>query len=162
MCSVFVMTGVYPLNINDHIILAHIYRLMKKNAGLTLLTLITLLSSCIKDKHTSSLVGEWELRTEIDRRTRAATNYLPGNGTILKFSGTDYEIYSHEKFVKSGKYTVEGCKTMCTKDSVERIVYDDQLDSVSFNSFFKIDSNKLSIYVGAGNKPSVIYTRIKS
>ncbi|SEB18053.1 hypothetical protein [Pedobacter hartonius] len=135
---------------------------MKEKLSLILLTLITLLSSCIQDKHTSSLEGEWELRTEIDRQTSATTNYLPGNGTILKFTGTDYEIYSHEKFVKSGKYTVEGCKTIYRKDSAERIVYDDQLDSLSFNSCFKIDGNNLSIYVGAGNRPSVIYTRIKS
>jgi hypothetical protein len=134
---------------------------MKKELSLIPLTLTILLSGCKNNKHTSFLKGEWELRTEINEQTGTPTNYLPGNGTILRFTETDYEIYSHEKFVKSGKYTVERCKNYLNKKPAHRIVYDDRKDSVSLNSFFRIDSNKLSIYADSCNSPSIIYKKIK-
>jgi hypothetical protein len=135
---------------------------MKNNLSLILLVLINLLLACKKDRSASGLVGEWELRTEIDKRTGTSTNYLPGNGTILKFTETDYEMYFYEKFIKSGTYSVKKYIASLTKKPAERIVYDNGLDSGSANSFFKIDSNKLSIYIDNKNAPAAIYKKIKS
>lgn len=134
---------------------------MTNSLCLILLILTISTSSCRKRNAVPKLKGEWELRTELNRKTGTSINYLPGNGTIMKFTGTDYEMYSHEKFVKSGKYFIEDCNSNLNQGSAERIVYDSDSYTASVNEFVRADST-LSIFPDTNKNVSVIYKKIKS
>jgi hypothetical protein len=94
---------------------------------------IFLFDSCKKDTinqnadNSSSIVGNWELR--IDQTGMTPTiNYASGNGNILKFTATDYQVYNNGQLVKSGKYAIIKDTTAlageCLDINLSRIIYD--------------------------------------
>ncbi|CAM4341346.1 hypothetical protein SAMN06265348_11248 [Pedobacter westerhofensis] len=135
---------------------------MTNNFCLALLITTFFIAGCHRGSPVSALNGEWELRTELNRKTGASTNYLPGNGTIIKFTGTDYEFYSHEKFIKCGKYSIQPCAAHSKKGAAERVIYDNGSCPGPVNSFVKIDSTQISTYPDTCSNLSVIYKKIKS
>jgi len=135
---------------------------MTNNFCLTCLMITFLILGCHEHDSISALKGEWELRAELNKKTGVSTNYLPGNGTIIKFTGTDYEFYSHEKFIKCGKYSIQPCAAHSVKGTAERIVYDGGSGSGPVNSFVKIDSTQIRAYPDSNTNFSVIYKKIKS
>lgn len=119
---------------------------------------ILFFNSCEKDVATSSLIkGEWELRTAINGSTGTPTNYSSGNGTVLKFTETNYENYSGGKLIKSGSYKIVKDISAIKKEVFDRILYDNEYNSVKI--FFKIENNKLNTWVDGYDAPATIYEK---
>ena len=117
-----------------------------------------------------SIVGDWELRQTSAAMMPGEVNHAVGNGTILKFSGTNYEKYANGQLVKSGQYaiipdaTVEKsvCLVYAKNKFANRIEYD---GNDSDKVFFQISGNKLTFVSGcyaldAGH--SSVYERLAS
>jgi hypothetical protein len=79
--------------------------------SICLYTYIIFFVGCKKDNikkisdSSSSIVGSWELR-QAQYGMIPASSYASGNGNILKFTSTDYQLYSNAQLVKSGKYII--------------------------------------------------------
>ena len=73
----------------------------------SLLLLISVFS-CKKETNESTIEGSWELR-RVDGGNIGGlkSDYEPGNGNILKFSGAKYERYASGKLVDQGTFTLE-------------------------------------------------------
>jgi len=93
------------------------------------------LPACKKDNSTSltSIAGSWELSREQSGMT-PAINYSSGNGNILKFTDSEFQIFSNGQPVKRGEYTLvkvssvatETCLVVPTDQYRNRIVYDNK------------------------------------
>jgi hypothetical protein len=105
-----------------------------------------------------SIEGKWELEASFNGMTGGKSDYPPGNGKILKFGKTNYEILDKGQVVKSGIYRVVSEVSILTKLSGNRIIYDDETDSV--RTFIEIKDGKLSYFIDAYDAGSAIYTRI--
>src|SRR5687767_7068854 len=84
-----------------------------------LIFLVTVLMSCHKsnNKKTSvsdSIMGTWELRQTSAAMNPVVGNYPPGNGKVLKFTDSEYEIYNDGQLVKKGPYTTVADATVET------------------------------------------------
>lgn len=74
--------------------------------------------------------GKWELRESIG--DMPLKKYEPGNGNVLQFSGSKYEIYFNQALVKKGTYIIEADATVtqsiCLQDLENmykhRIIFD--------------------------------------
>ena len=120
-------------------------------------TLISLFSACGKNKGANndegSIIGGWELR-QVSAGMAVARDLPPGNGNILKFTGSNYESYTDGQLVKSGTYalisdtTVQEsvCLVLPATEFRTRIVYDG--DYQATKEFIQITGNKLSIISG--------------
>jgi hypothetical protein len=115
--------------------------------------LITVFASCRKntDKNTVSLTGTWELR---EKSGMFLTTYPPGNGTLLKFSASTYEMYTNNQLTQSGTYMLLPDNTVKTSVCLEfpegqftnRIVYDQQQNTPK--KFIDIVNNRLTLISG--------------
>ncbi|MGZ3751265.1 MAG: hypothetical protein ACXVB0_07100 [Mucilaginibacter sp.] len=126
-----------------------------------LLLVISLCVNCKKDAIpvSASLIGTWELRENISGQTGQPTHYNTGNGNIMKFTATNYEIYSTNSLVKSGTYKVKKDTFSLDHTLRDRIIYDNQDNSI--RTFFAIENNQLNLFIDAYDAPSVIYQRVK-
>ena len=81
-------------------------------------------------------------------------NYSEGNGNIIKFSETNYEMYENGQLKKSGPYsvledtTVEETVCLVFPDGqfTNRIIYDNDYNASKI--FLEISGNKLSFVSG--------------
>ncbi|HEY8661645.1 MAG TPA: hypothetical protein VFF80_02610 [Bacillota bacterium] len=123
-----------------------------------LVTLI--LFSCKKEKtqQSQSIVGTWELRTGFNGQG-GATNYPKGNGRILKFTATSYQIYSNGQILKSGTYELVKDSSYILGKTAQRIIYDNEQNSV--RSFVEVVSATLTLTLDAYDAPSALYLRIE-
>ena len=100
-----------------------------------LYTFIIFFAGCKKDNTNqtfdiSTIVGSWELR-QAQSGMIPGSNYSPGNSNILKFTSTDYQLYSNG-LVKSGKYIIVMDPTSVTGECIDitsgqylnRIIFD--------------------------------------
>ena len=124
---------------------------------LVLLAPLTLLS-CKKEKVSQSLIGTWELRTAYNGQG-GKTDYAAGNGHLLKFTATTYQVYSGGSLLKSGMYTLVKDSSYMLGKIADRIVYDGEQNSV--RSFAEIKSTNLTLTVDAYDGPSALYARIE-
>lgn len=75
--------------------------------SLCLFLLITALS-CKKKSAESNLNGTWELRGLIGSQTvNSEPDLRPGNGTLLKFNGQNFEKYATGKLIETGTFTLQ-------------------------------------------------------
>jgi hypothetical protein len=121
----------------------------------SVLTFIVLMISCKKEnakkKSIEGLTGTWELRRAAGMMT---INYPPGNGTLLKFTGENYESYSNGQLINSGKYTIisdstvseEVCLVFQDGQYNQRIIYDNNY--IDKKIFLQISDNNLSFVSG--------------
>lgn len=101
----------------------------------------------------ASLTGKWELRTAHANISNCC-NYPPGNGSILKFSGNQYELYEKNTLKKSGPYLVMAdttvvantCLALLVRDFPNRLVYDSNFSSPK--TFFNIKNGQLMVISG--------------
>ena len=94
----------------------------------------------------SILVGSWEIRQRIGGLMPGEV-YSPGNGSILKFTLTDYEMYSKGQLDKRGTYSVVTEKSFLNDQLMSRLIYDNH-DDPSSKTFFEVSHNKLTLYYG--------------
>ena len=119
-----------------------------------------MLLSCKKEKAevSQSLIGTWELRTAYNGQG-GKTDYAAGNGHVLKFTATTYQVYSGGSLLKSGTYTLVKDSSYMLGKIADRIVYDGEQNSV--RSFAEIKSTNLTLTVDAYDGPSALYARIE-
>ena len=126
---------------------------MKSASIIYIIAFLAFFSSCKKDNSniSSSISGTWELRQISGMLT---TNYPAGNGNILKFTETGYEMYSEGQLTKNGKYAVvqdasvseNTCLVFNAGEFINRIIYDNETNAAK--EFFQISNNKLTLVSG--------------
>lgn len=122
--------------------------------------LTILILSCKKDTHpTGELVGEWELSESLNGQTGIKTSHPAGNGTMMKFTSSSYELIQAGNSMNQGKYSVRTYVSYITKKEENQIVYDGKTDVIQ--SYFTVDANSLSIQIDANDGPATIYRRVK-
>ena len=121
--------------------------------------IITFLIGCEKNKDnkkefSDSITGTWELRQTSGGMMPGATNFAAGNGKIIKFTDTAYEMYDNDQLIKDGLYaivtdtTVEAsvCLVFPPGQFTKRIIYDGNINSEK--QFIQITGNRLSFVAG--------------
>ncbi|RYE26374.1 MAG: hypothetical protein EOP42_20810 [Sphingobacteriaceae bacterium] len=116
--------------------------------------LLTFFISCKKDNYSSkSIIGTWELR-QSQGGTIPGTTYNKGNGNMIKFTDSDYEIYANGVLSKSGTYKLipdtsvqdNVCSVLSSNEYKNRIVFDGKDDARK--TFIKISKDELSLVSG--------------
>jgi hypothetical protein len=119
--------------------------------------IITVSGSCKKsnsgDDTAKSLLGTWELSSS-QASIIPTVNYPPGNGNLLKFTGSGYQSYTNGQLVKSGTYAVVADSTAETSTGAlipagqftHRIVYDG--DNSGNKVFFQVTGSELRLVSG--------------
>jgi hypothetical protein len=100
-----------------------------------------------------SISGTWELE-QAQTGMIPAINYPPGNGDILKFTDSDYQVFSNNQLIKSGVYTIdedasvqsEVCLALPADEYRNRIIYDN--DYTSHKVFIQMSNNTLIFLSG--------------
>ena len=104
--------------------------------------------SCKKTKTTPSIVaGTWEIRSS-QISIIPPVNYPAGNDSLLKFTNTNYSIYSKGQLVKTGTYTILDVATSPGQDPSlfsHQIIYDGNTDA---KSYVLVSGNKLTVEEG--------------
>jgi hypothetical protein len=101
----------------------------------------------------TSIVGSWELR-QAQTGMIPTINYPSGNGDVLKFTNSDYQVFSNNQLIKSGLYTIvedtsaenEVCLVIAANQFRNRIIYDG--NSIERKIFIQISNNKLTFLTG--------------
>ncbi len=129
-------------------------------SGVVFIFLVFLSFSCKKEKASlsQSVVGTWELRTDYNGQG-GSTNYPPGNGRILKFTATAYEMYLNGQLQKSGVYELVKDSFYIMGKTGERIIYDNEQNSI--RTFVEVSEQSLFLVVDADDGPSVKYGRLE-
>lgn len=94
----------------------------------------------------ASQQGKWELRES--RSDMGLINHQPGNGDILNFAGSKYEVFNKNILLKSGAYSIEADATveqhLCLVNLKEiykhRIVFDNER---KYNEYYSQGSDTL-------------------
>jgi hypothetical protein len=116
--------------------------------------LVMFFAECKKDSNYSkSIIGTWELNQNQSGMT-PGTTFSKGNGNVLKFTSSTYEIYKDNVLFKSGAYTLipdtsvetNVCLVLSNKEYKSRIVFDGKDDPRK--TFIKISNNELSLVSG--------------
>lgn len=121
-------------------------------ALIILLIASTFLSACKKENFETNLTGSWELR--LVTGGMPPITYPPGNGNIIKFTETEYQIFNNGKLTKSGTYTIiadpDFEKSVCLQKAKgefnNRIIYDS--DTSEPKVFIHLNGGKLSFASG--------------
>ena len=125
--------------------------------------LLIIMQSCTKENQKNILknkptetgiTGEWELRNTSAAMLPGQVDYAPGNGNIIKFTSTGYEMYENGSLVRSGLYNVvpdtgvteSVCLVFSAGQFEERIVYDGT--DAEPKIFFQITGNRLTFVSG--------------
>ena len=100
-----------------------------------------------------SLVGSWELKRE-QSGMLPVINYTSGNGNILKFTDSEFQIFANGQLVKSGQYSIIGdnsvaaevCLVIATDQYRNRIIYGNNYFDTKI--FVQAAENKLTFLSG--------------
>ncbi|MGI4021265.1 MAG: hypothetical protein ACRYFA_07145 [Janthinobacterium lividum] len=128
---------------------------MRKIICLTSIYILSMfLTNCKKDSnYSTSIIGTWELK-QGQGGTTPGTTFPKGNGNILKFTKSTYEIYENGGLSKSGIYTLipdnavqeNVCLVLSSSEYKSRIVFDGKDDARK--TFIKISKDELSLVSG--------------
>jgi hypothetical protein len=115
------------------------------------------------------ITGTWELREEQGGMMPSKT-YVPGNGTYLIFTDTNYERYNNGIMIRSGKYSIVKDSTfykevglvMPDGEYTNRIIFEN--DPASSKIFFQISGEELTFLSGyfpvdAGSRMMYVKTK---
>ena len=106
--------------------------------------------SCIKAKIIPSIVaGSWEIRSSQISITPPVL-YPAGYDSLLKFTNTNYSIYSKGQLVKTGTYTILNVSTSPGQNASaplfsHQIIYDGNTDA---RSYVLVSGNKMTFLEG--------------
>lgn len=97
------------------------------------------------------------MKSATNGMTGASTDFPHGNGSIMKFTESNYEIITNWQLTRSGLYSIVKETSNLDKKIYNRIVYDNETNSI--RSFFKVENNLLYIWIDGNDGPSVVYRR---
>jgi len=100
----------------------------------------------------TSIIGSWELNKE--QLGMLPVSYSPGNGNILKFTDSEFQIFANGQLVKSGQYritkdstvTTEVCLVIPIDQFRNRIIYDNNFFATKI--FVQVSENMLTFLSG--------------
>ena len=125
------------------------------------LVLLLVIISCKKDDSanakaniSASIIGIWELRQMAGAMNPLATNFAPGSGNLLKFTGDKYEVYKNGLLTRRGSYAIVPDSSVETNvcliypdgEFTNRIDYKDSV--LAFKQFIQITNDTLYIVAG--------------
>lgn len=84
--------------------------------------------------------------------------YPRGNGYLLKYQATDYQLYKGDTLIKSGQYRVVRDTLFGSSQLLNRIIYDG--DNNGIRTFFNISHDTLHFRIDAYDAPSNDYVRV--
>lgn len=132
-----------------------IHRMKQMRGIIALLALLACFSGCKKtgSDNPGLMEGTWELRMA-QASIIPPSHYTAGNGNRLKFTGSNYEMYTNGQLVKSGAYVLvtdptasaETCLNIQPGEFTSRIVYDG--DNSPPKLFIQVSNNKLTFLSG--------------
>ena len=107
----------------------------------------------------TSIIGSWELSRESIGMAQTGINYPSGNGNILKFTDSRFQIFANGQLVKSGQYKIirdssvatELCIVVPTDQYRNRIIYNNNLfhnNHFDNKIFVQVSENKLTFRSG--------------
>lgn len=125
--------------------------------------LLVIMQSCTKENEKGSLknkttetgiAGQWELRHTSAAMLPGQVDYAPGNGNIIKFTSSGYEMYENGNLVRSGQYTIlpdagvseNVCLVISAGQFEDRIVYDGA--DTGSKIFFQVTGSRLIFISG--------------
>ncbi len=115
-----------------------------------------LVVACKKEVTSASVTGTWELRMDGGGWT-PVTHYPAGNGRLITFTNTTYEIDSVGKTIGSGTYKIIKDKCLLTQETSDRIIYNNVNDNVK--TFIKISNDTLSFIIDAYDASASVYVK---
>ena len=100
----------------------------------------------------TSIIGSWELNRE--QLGMLPVSYPSGNGNILKFTDSEFQIFINGQLVKSGQYRIvrdssvatETCLVIPTDQYRDRIIYKNNYFDTKI--FVQVSENKLTFLSG--------------
>lgn len=132
---------------------------MKKLNTLFCFLAIIILFSCKKDDSTQSLIiGNWELSRQITGVT-GQNNVIPaGNGTIIKFTKSNYQKFENNQLKSSGTYQIVKEVSLRTNQTGDRIIYDN--DKNSLRIFISVSDTQLDLFIDAYDAGGASYRKV--
>lgn len=121
------------------------------------LSVLSLFAGCKKHNYNDSIVGNWELRVYYGGQG-GMIQYPRGNGYLLKYQATDYQLYKGDTLIKSGQYRVVRDTLFGSSQLLNRIIYDG--DNNGIRTFFNISHDTLHFRIDAYDAPSNDYVRV--
>jgi hypothetical protein len=113
---------------------------MKHLIGCFFLTILVVLASCAKRDHGScfdpgskGIEGTWELRKA---SSMLVSDYPPGNGRTIRFTGNKYEKRENGQVIQSGEFSViydptaseSTCMNIAAGQFSNTIIYDNNIN----------------------------------
>jgi len=108
-----------------------------------------------KNELESKYYGKWELSYTYGGFSGIKTDYPKGNGNIISFAGKNYEMYTNNKLVKSGTFSVVKAHSNIEQREVDKIVYDGEVGNI-----ISLNDNLLSFGMDAYDGGSSTYIKI--
>lgn len=103
--------------------------------------LLLLLVACKKNEDLPpSISGTWEIRRFVDPWNNK--EYSPGNDTLIKFTGNQYQRTIDGQIVQQGTYQLEKDELL-NNEMGNRIIYDGNTNIA--RSFYRIEGNQLTL-----------------
>ncbi|HYK75941.1 MAG TPA: hypothetical protein VEV16_03120 [Daejeonella sp.] len=100
-------------------------------------------SGCKKESLSNQLVGTWEVRSKVGGYM-IQPPYPPGNGNLLKFTDTNYQLFINGKLEKTGTYSIVKDNNSWDGAGDDRIVFDNNFNS--YKEFVKMKGNSMTLY----------------
>ena len=124
--------------------------------------------ACKKDNTSSyrnisaSIEGSWELQ-QAQTGMIPLINYPAGNGDILKFINSEYQVFLNGQLIRIGSYTIVGdtsveaevCLVLSSDQYKNRIIYDSSYNEGKV--FIQISNDKLDFLSGCFAYDAGIY-----
>jgi hypothetical protein len=105
-----------------------------------------------------AIIGTWELRKDIGGIMGGTRFYAPGNGSIIKFTSTNFERYDNGQLGENGIYNIIKDKAHNGGMPPDRLVFN---SSNSPKFFVKMEQSQLMISIDADDSNTWVYDRIQ-
>lgn len=101
-------------------------------------------SGCKKEALNDQLIGTWEIRSA-QGGLMVQPSYPPGNGNILKFTETGYQLFTNGVLTKTGTFSIVK-ENGWDEAGDNRLIFDNDFNS--FKQFVKVKGNSMTIFSG--------------
>lgn len=118
-----------------------------KNLNLLVMVFALLLFSCKKDEvQPESLIGTWELRHVLGGQiANVPHDYPEGNGSIIQFSSSEYQIIAEGRVISKGTYHIVQDQAEIDGTSYkQQIIFDEEPEK----AYIKLSGSKLLVCWG--------------